>query len=87
MFQEIGSAFMITFKRDIGGSCLKKNSTPTRIRQVSPDPWVKLNDEGIMLNKAVKQRKAIHLHYIGPRPFYVKSVLGHFLFFALNPCI
>ena len=48
MFQEIGSAFMITFKRDIGGSCLKKNSTPARIiRQVSPDPWVKLNDEGI----------------------------------------
>ena len=49
MFQEIGSALMISFKRDIGGVCLKDNSTLARIKTVSPAPGDKLEDGGAML--------------------------------------
>ena len=51
MFKEIGENFMVSLKRDMG-ACLKNNSTPTKIRPVSPP---KVRDEGIVLNKVTNE--------------------------------
>ena len=53
MFREVGTTLMVSFKRDIGGFCLKNNSSPARIRPVFPALGDKLKDEGIMLKKVV----------------------------------
>ena len=51
MFKETGANFLVSLKRDMG-ACLKNNSTPTKIRPVSPP---KVRDEGIVLNKVTNE--------------------------------
>ncbi len=51
---------MVSLKRDIGGFCLKNNSSPARIRPVFPALGDKLKDEGIMLKKVVIEFKELH---------------------------
>ena len=60
MFRESGTTFMVSLKRDIGGFCLKNNSSPARIRPVFPALGDKLKDEGIMLKKVVIEFKELH---------------------------